>query len=176
MLQKKIGRIHPAFFAADSLFKKFKREDNKKGVSISSSFFDIQYIRSGVLVGDDQAVLDDISDLLAERYGSTMTRDRFKEKIKFDTITRKWNVLNVGVCILPDDIAGWDGKINSVWFDNENPGEIIDTYFQYWNYRPLLDMCKKGTTDIKDDLLIPNIIDALMGASDVDKQVLRKFL
>lgn len=177
-MRRSIGNIHPAFFDNDSVFKKFRTIRDQKGVEISTPFFSITY-SDGFLTGDDEDVLDDMHALINIRYGNRIEREEFKKRLDFEAVTRKWSVLNVGVCVLEDSPrSGWDGRINSIWLDSEKPGEVVDTYFQYWNYTSLLDVCSRieSISQKGRELILPNVIDALESAAGEDINILKKLI
>jgi len=162
-----IGRIHPAFFKHSHLFRRFDKTFTQEGdVRLKSPFFVLEYsFSSGTLGCDDSDVLDDFVKLVSEKYGSGLTREDIHDSIEWSTLPGKWSVLNVGVCILPDDDSGWDGSPNAVWFDAKIPGRLVDISAQFWNRQLLFDAWKLNGDDIRKlggQATIPNLIDALV--------------
>jgi hypothetical protein len=162
-----IGRIHPAFFKHSHLFSRFDKTFNEKGdVRMESPFFVLEYdFDSGVLVCDDKDVLWDFERLIRKAYGSGISRDEIKQSIQWDEMNDRWSVLNVGVCILPDSDAGWDGSPNAIWYDGERPGKIVDYTAQFWNQQMLFGAWKLDESDIMKlggSVTVPNLVDSLI--------------
>lgn len=164
--EKVIGRIHPGFFTQSNLFADCKIKLRDKRAIMESPFFLLGYDHStGTLGCDDEDVLYDFADLIADNYGPRISREEMKGRINWDTVRSDWNVLNVGVCNL-DDVSGWDGSVNAVWYDSEEPSEVIDLYFQYWNIQLLMDCPGMGVKDLREfgsmSVVLPNLVDALL--------------
>lgn len=162
-----IGRIHPAFFKLSNLFNRFEKTfDNKGGVQLVSPFFVLNYsLETGLLACDDSDVLDDFVKVIKNSYGSGISREVVKQSIEWENLKDDWSILNVGVCILPDTEAGWDGSPNVIYYDNAVPGTLVNLNFQFWNKHTLFDAYKLGESDIDylgGRVTIPNLIDAMI--------------
>lgn len=162
-----IGRLHLGFFDHSHLFKRLEVQRNNKGeVAMLSPFFALNYdYNTGILSGDDMDVVLDFADLIKKNYGSNITRKEFTDKLSWDMYDEKHSVLNVGVCMLPDSIVGWDGTINSVWFDADRPGDVVGIHFQYWSKRMLNGAWKLDRQDVDNlggkEVVLPNLLDAV---------------
>lgn len=165
MFKENVGRIHPAFFAHSRLFRKFKTvSDNKGDVTLTSPFFVLKYsLGSGCLECDDADVLADFVEMLSVNYGTSITRKEINDSIEWTTVGNKWSVLNAGVCILDGDDTGWDGSVNSIWFDNDTPGEVITIVHQFWSLKMLHDaptMSVEELNEIGGKVAIPNLVQS----------------
>jgi hypothetical protein len=114
-----IGKIHPKFFTTNKMLRTMDVEFLDSTIEISTKLFKVTY-EDGYLVGDSEYILKDFKTLVDQTYGHSLDRETAWESFKHLNTIHK-NVLNIGICVLEDSISGWDGAINSVWYDEEAP-------------------------------------------------------
>jgi hypothetical protein len=162
-----VGKIHPAFFKYSGIFKKFDKSENEKGeIALRSPFFVLRYdFETGTLLCEDSDVLFDFVKLIKDNYGTSVTRQELEDSIEWHTLGDNWSILNIGVCVLDDDISGWDGSPNSIFIDGNAPGKIVDIHSQFWNKKALYDAWKLNGDDIQKlggKVTLPNLLDSLV--------------
>ncbi len=164
--EKYIGKIHPAFFTRSKLFSKCDKQRYESGdVEIQSPFFVLSYkFADGLLLCDDDAVLNDFCGLIHSEYGNTSDRKSLCDSYDIGSVVRDWSILSFGVCILPSDDTGWDGSINSIYFDTEAPGKVVSVEHTVWNKKMLMDSWKLSKEDIGvlgSAVSLPNLLDSV---------------
>lgn len=160
-----IGKIHPSFFDCSNTFAKMNKEKTEKGVVLTTPFFTLEYDSVEMSLScDDELVLKDFVEILDKEYGAKVTREELHDSVDWGNVTGDWNKLSFGTCVL-DDVSGWDGSINSVWYDNDAPGEVIHVHTQFWNKRVLFDAHKLDIQELKNTgkfAVMPNLVEALL--------------
>lgn len=139
-----VGKLHPQFFEVSSIFHKFKRSYDGEVLQLVTPYFTLRYCDEH-LECDDPLVLKDFAQLIHDTYGEDTKRKEYYKKINWKTVPQRVNVVHVGVCILKDNVtSGWNGGVNSIWYDDDPPGEVIHDTHQFW-VNKLLDEVENMT-------------------------------
>jgi hypothetical protein len=169
-----IGSIHPLFFENAKVFSKMRKVYNERGVELSTPLFSLIYnYDSGELVSEDTDVLYDWAGIITKLYGTRVSRDVLYSSVQWEKICRDWSTFSFGVCVLDGDSTGWDGTINSCWFDNEFPGYVVSVHTQFWNRQNLSDTLKNIDTLLSvydKSVLVDNLVGVYKTGTKQQKQ------
>jgi hypothetical protein len=126
----KTENIHPSFFYLNRTLKKFNKTRSDSGLILHYKDKKLTY-SDGELISDDQELLEQVHNIIKKSYGSYITRSRARSLINFNNIPDHVQVVNVGTCELKKSNSGWNGSINSIWYDDMAPGKVLKVSYTF---------------------------------------------